>query len=511
MEKYIRLIYKIKKPLMIVFIMLNLFAIFGITQIKIKTDFDVFKTQDSKYIKNQEILETYFPDSDQMIVVTEYNEEIKDKILDFQQKASDLPGIKFVKGIEEDALELPFVIEELSPIKTVNDETYAVLSIFPNDQFDFSQLKQIEQYLEDDGITYYISGDKYMQNKIFDYLILILLAIIPLVIFILFNIFRFQMKSVKATILSVLPAIIAALWMLGFAGILGNEVSILTVLAPIFTIIIGSADGLHFISHVQEYLDEKNSMKTSIGKALSMVGVPMIITTITSVAGFIALLFMNTKAIHDLAIYASIGITLAGIITWIILPAICSFEKIDIRKKSTKHDIKLPFKKLVGWPSFVIVGLIIVSAFWGIPKLKTEFNQLMMYKKSTVVSKSFEKIMSVNEGTIPLFALIENNNLPLDKQVTDKVDDFSNALLDSGNATKVISFYNVLDTIKEQMPGNMPLDIDRLSSLDIYDELISEKYSKIIVFPKDLSNQTIESIVSIAGDHDHILLSGLNL
>ena len=511
MEKYTKWIFKFKKPLMVLFVLINLTAIYGITRIKIGTEFDIFKTQNSQYAVNLETLNAAFPSSDEMIVVCEYDEALKEAILDFEDAARSLDGIKLVKGIEETDNALPISVEAISPIKTVNGTTYAVITLFPKESFGFSELKEMEQTLKDAGLTYYISGDKYMQNKIFDYLLIILLAILPFAIIILFNIFRVQMKSIKATILSVLPAVIAALWTLGFAGLLGNKVSVLTVLAPIFTIIIGSADGLHFNSHVQEYLDEKNSMQDSIAKTLRMVGVPMIITTVTSVAGFISLLFMNTAAIHDLAVYTSIGIALAGIITFVFLPTINSFDKIDITKKKASQGINLPFEKLMGWPSYLILVAIVVCAFFGIPKIKTEFNQLMLYKDYTAVSKNFDKVMEVNEGTIPMFALIENGGNPMDAVVAEEADAFSEALLDSGEATKVVSLYTVLASIREEMPQGMQVDAAMLTGTDIYSEMVSDEYSKIMIFPKDLNNATIEGIVKTSEGYDNIMLSGTQL
>ncbi len=505
MKKYIELIYKANKPIMVLFVLLNLLAIYGLTQLKLETSFDVFKTQDSEYIHNMNVLEENFPSSDQIIVVTEYSDDIKDKISDFENFAAELNGIKYVKGTESG---LPIKAEELSAIKTVDGKEYATLVLLPNDDFNFDDLKSIEDYLQDENIEYYIGGDKYMQNKIFDYLLFILLVIPPIILIILFTIFRIQMGSIKGTLISVLPAGIAALWTLGFAGLIGNQVSILTVLAPIFTIIIGSADGLHFTSHVQEYLNDGNTMKESLTKSLKMVGVPMIITTVTSVAGFVSLVFMKTSAVHDLAIFASIGIALAGIITWLIVPTINSFEKIDIRKNSKSKGINIPFNKLFGWPALAIAAVIIVTAFFGIPKITTEFNQLMMYKDYTEVSKSFEKIMEINGGTIPVFALVENDGDPMSDDVKEQVNEYSQELLDSGHVSKVVSFYSILDIIEQNIPNKSMLSMIDFTNQDIYKELVNEKYSKVIIYPVDLNNDTIEDIINISGEDGDILLAG---
>ena len=489
MKKYINFIYKFKKPIIAIFILINLAAIFGLTQLKIKTDFNIFKIENSEYAKNFDLLEDNFPSSDQLLLVCEYNEEIKSTLIDFEAFAEGLTGIKYVKGIDGEVLDIPIDIKEFSPIRESDGKEYAVLTLFPNDDFGYKQLRSIEDYLKERNIIYFMGGDKYMQNKLFDYLILILATIPPFILAILFIIFRMQMKSIKATVMSVLPAGIAALWTLGFSGLIGNQVSILTVLAPIFTIIIGSADGLHFISHVQEHLEEGECMKDSLTSSLKMVGVPMIITTLTSVAGFVALVFIGTAAIHDLAIYASIGITLAGIITFIMLPSINSLEKVDISKKKNTRGINIPFNKLFGLPSILIVAAIVVVSFFGLPRLKTEFNQLMMYKNYTEVAKSFDKIMQINNGTIPVFALLENNGQPLGSDTADKSAEFTSALLDSEHVSSVVSINSIMNTILGKLPPNIKAENFDLSRLEMYKELANEKYNKIIIFPKDLNNE----------------------
>ena len=510
MKKYIDFIYKARKPLLVLFVLLNVLAIYGLTQIKIETDFDIFKTQNSEYSRNLKVLEENFPSSDQMIVLTEYSDEEKDIIEDFEDFAASLEGVTLVKGVSDDT-GLPITIDELSPIKTVDGKSYAVTTLFPDEGFGFGQLKSMEDYLDDTGLEYYISGDKYMQTKIFDYLIFILAAVLPVAIIILINVFRMQMKSIKATMLSMLPAVIAALWTLGFAGLLSSNVSILTVLAPIFTIIIGSADGLHFISHVQEYLEERSDMRTALKKSMSMVGVPMIITTITSVAGFVALLFMNTKAVFDLAIFASIGIALAGVITWVILPAIISLEKVNVRKKSKARSINIPFKKAAGWPSLVLVALIGIAAIFGIPHVKTEFNQLMLYRNYTEVAKSFDKIMEVNDGTIPLFALVEHGGDPMGEKTVQDAGGFTQELMDSGAVSKVLSLYTVIDSIKEELPASVPLSAAAVSGTAVYEQMVSDEYSKIIIFPADLDNATIEEIIKVSAEYDDIIIAGTQL
>lgn len=512
MSAYINAIYKHQKKFLVLFILMNLLALYGLFQLKIETSFDVFKVSNSAYLENFNILEEQFPTSDQTIVMIENASESRSEIEQFEADIAALEGVSFVKGLSTES-ELPINMgTALSPIKTIDGVDYGIITIFPNQSFDFDDLKQIERLLEDHHLTYYMSGNAYMQNKIFDYLLLILLFIPPSALFILFNIFRLQMRSVKGTLLSIMPAGIAALWTLGFVGLMGNQVSVLTVLAPIFTIIIGSADGLHFISHIQEHLEDGHDMRDSLTYALSMVGIPMVITTVTSVAGFVSLMFMNTAAIHDLALYASLGIALAGVATWLIIPLINSFEHLDIRKKATGKHLDFPFRKIWGVPSLVISALIILISIFGLPLINTEFNQLMMYKDSTDVSKSFEKIMKINEGTIPIFALIPHNGDPFDPAVSAKVNAYTDALEADKHISKTLSIHKIIKTIipDSMDAARLPQLLQALQSQSVYKELVSDDYIKVIIFPMDLNNETIEKLIALTNDAD-IKLAGTQL
>ncbi len=506
MKKYIDFIYRFQKPLMLLFVIINITAIYGIFQLNIQTNFDIFKIENSQYQENMNLLVDQFSTSDQMIIMISNYDQAVDKVTHFEDKLEAIDTIKYVKRVEA-TNGLPD-IEALKTTKQVDGVTYGIITVFPDESFRFADLKDIENLLKDADFDYAISGNQYMQNKIFDYLLYILLLIPPSALFILFNIFRLQMRSAKATLLSIMPAGIAALWTLGFAGLIGNEISILTVLAPIFTIIIGSADGLHFISHVQEHLESGDDMRASLTKTLKMVGMPMVITTVTSVAGFISLLFMQTKAIYDLAIFASIGITLAGIATWFIIPLINSFEKLNIHKKKNTKGIEIDLKKLWGRPALIFTAVVIIVSAYFIPKIQTEFNQLMMYKSSTEVSKSFTRIMDVNEGTIPIFALVPYSGNPLSSETTDLVNRFSTAMKAEANVTKIISINEIVSTIQAQ---GIAFDPSMLMGSDMASEFMSESYLKVILFPKDLNNATIQEIERVGNEFPEIKLAGTQL
>lgn len=68
---------------------------------------------------------------------------------------------------------------ELSTIYKNNNKLYASFTIFPKNNFSNDNLTTIEGYLDNNNINYFASGNLFMQQKIIDYILLILLFIPP--------------------------------------------------------------------------------------------------------------------------------------------------------------------------------------------------------------------------------------------------------------------------------------------------------------------------------------------
>ncbi|QWB96203.1 MMPL family transporter [Mycoplasmatota bacterium] len=409
MKKYTNFIFSNKKILFILFMLLNISALIGITQIKLDTNFSSFSPTSSIYQDRLDDLESIFGELNQLVIVTEVN-DLTDTVLEdvhaIQSQLSALGSVTYVEGAAPDELLIngtlvPYaslskeqiinyyaVFEDFSPLKIEGDQYTYVYTLFITDDFTASNITAIEDILDTYSYDSYISGDTYNQLKITDYIIKILLLLPPLALIIIFLVFRWQMGAIKPTLLSVLPAGIGALWTFGIIGWIGNEVSILTAIVPIFIIVIGSADGLHFMSHYQDSIAEGKPTKEALLSTLKLVGIPMIVTTLTSIAGFLSLLTIDTESIKDLSVYSGVGILLAGIATWYVLPLILS-TGINISRKNNKEAKFNPaksLKKLIGLPSLLLVLIIVIVSSLNYGKINNEFNMLMVYKDSTIVA-----------------------------------------------------------------------------------------------------------------------------
>jgi predicted RND superfamily exporter protein len=253
-------------------------------------------------------------------------------------------------------------------------------------------------------------------------------------------------------------------------------------------------------------MEGKNN-KDALISTLKIVGIPMIVTTLTSMAGFLSLLSISTSSIKDLSIYSAVGILLAGVATWYVLPLILS-NNINVKRKkeaNQKFDIARGLKKLIGIPSLIFIGIIITVTFFFFDDINNEFNMLMVYKDTTIVNINAEKVGEVNGGSIPIYVTIktEDDIISLDnanyiKSITDDL----NALDEVNKVVNPFELINIIYTNQTSLdvPNDMVLNnlFNQISSdpNNTINDLISfdNNVVRLLVFPNDLKNETLEVI-----------------
>ena len=531
MKKYVHFINNNKKILIIIFMIVNIIALVGVTKIRFNTEFSIFSTKESVYQNRLDELEETFGDLNQIIVLVEhpnFNDETIQDLRYIQANIELMENIDYVQGVAPKELVINNAVVQIedisssqlltyydsfgkfSPLIVEEDTYYSTFTVFISNDFGNKDINKIENILDTFDYSTFISGDSYNQLKISDYIFKILLMLPPLAIIVILLVFKWQMGAFKPTLMSILPAAMGSLWTFGFIGWLGNEVTLLTAIVPILIIVIGSADGLHFMSHFQDAKNDGKDNIIGLTNTLNLVGIPMIVTTLTSIAGFLSLLTIQTESVFDLAIFSSIGILFAGIATWYVLPLLL-VGNIDIlpnKSHKKKIDLSSYLRKLWGIPSFIIVLIVLIITVFSFSHIDNEFNMLMIYKKSTIVNKNAEKIQEVNGGSIPIFVTIKLDSTPISLTSLDEVNDLADELNNFDKVSKVINPYEFMNLIyKTNFDDDIPNDIvlnNIYSGIisnknNIIDNLISvdETTVRLLVFTNDLDNDTLTEIEEV--------------
>ena len=104
--------------------------------------------------------------------------------------------------------------------------------------------------------------------------------------------------------------------------------NLVTVISPIFVIVMGAADGLHYSSHFMDNMKKYSDRRQLTVETMGMVGMPIFLTTITTMAGFASLTWTEVVPMRQMGIFVSLGIGYAGVLSLFFLPALLSRVKL---------------------------------------------------------------------------------------------------------------------------------------------------------------------------------------
>ena len=352
------------------------------------------------------------------------------------------------------------------------------------------------------GVEITLSGNPVIFATVLDIMSWFLLIIPPLVIGLLIGVFYLTIGDLRLSALSLLPAGLGALWTFGFIFGLGLKVDIVTLLVPIFVIVMGSADGLHFVTHFQESAQQSDSVGR-VRAALSEVGVPMILTTVSTAAGFLSLLATGVSPIRQLGLFAAIGICFAGVISFFSLPALLSRVTV---KKTGKNALLGPrvttgLKALVRsrTPAIVLCGAIVVFAAIFIPRLHVDSDQLFFFKDGDPVREAFAKTEEVFGGATPLAGeFVFEPAQGLDG--LDRVAAVSRELEQLPGIRRVFSAADVAAALSpEEMRDLVTGGIDFPLG-----DMVSTDGLRFMVFPSDFTTEDLETWVAFAEETPEI-------
>ena len=172
---------------------------------------------------------------------------------------------------------------------------------------------------------------------------------------------------------------IATLASLGIYGLMGNKTNMVTVVIPVLVAVLGIADAVHLpttFNDLRKKMPDADHREL-VAKALRHVMMPCLLTTLTTVGCFLALVSSPMLVIRQLGIYSAIGIGAALVATYIMMTAaLCALPE-DYRppKHTTLNRFldSVRFLVIRRTTAVVMVMLLVVGAsLWGASKVEVD-------------------------------------------------------------------------------------------------------------------------------------------
>ncbi len=200
-------------------------------------------------------------------------------------------------------------------------------------------------------------------------------------------------RNWKSFFLIMLPVLFGGVIALAGLALLEREVSAISL--GIGSILLGiSVDyALHLYSHYRQFGHPETILK--------QLSTPILLSTITTSSAFLSLLFINSKVLNDLGIFAAISVLNAALFTLVVLPHFFS-KKTKLEKPAKNNfitriaSIDLSKKRMVIWSIIVVTLLFTLVSHKVI--FKADMNEFNFMTNKTANAEKLLNNLTGNNG-----------------------------------------------------------------------------------------------------------------
>jgi len=312
----------------------------------------------------------------------------------------------------------------------------------------------------------YITGMPVINVTINESMIADNLLLIPLIVIVLLGVLFFSFRRLTFVILPLLTVVIAVIWTVGTAVLVGIKLSILTTILPVILLAVGSAYGIHVVTHYAEDtlnktlpVDEHRQLVLELVRKLFK---PVFLAALTTLAGFISFCFTPIVPIQEFGFLASVGVVVSFVVAVTFIPAILLIrgprtlkprrgEKTGEDRFSNKITgifLGIEQKKVL---VLVIAVLVAGISIYGLSKVIVDNVMVEWFHISTDISRSDHFVREFFGGSKELNLVIEADTTEelLHPDVLQAVDNLSVYLDKLPEVGKVVGFTDIIKRINQ--------------------------------------------------------------
>ncbi len=231
-----------------------------------------------------------------------------------------------------------------------------------------------------DGDTLYIYGDAYFDTVMSEEMESDLVILFPLAILIMVALLFASFVTIRGILLPIAIVLLSVAVAMGAMALLGFPMTMMSFIAPILLLAIGIADAIHVLNRYNEEIAKGVEKRQAILTTMQEMKTPVVMTSLTTAAGFLSLLSAFLVPQRHFGIVTAIGVLAAMLFSLVLIPAIFSILK-KPRVRDLKKGLRPLTRVLLGFEKIIIghrrtvlfVSLIIFGVMLaGIPRLRVE-------------------------------------------------------------------------------------------------------------------------------------------
>lgn len=500
MKKFGKVVVKLRIPILVLSFLLLIPSVLGYFNTRVNYDILYYLPSDIDTMQGQDILlDDFGKGAYAMVVVDRMNKSNVSKLVKKVEGVDHVASVISYSGIVGDDVPSEILPDKFRSYFENEDSGATLFAIFFDDTTSSDDTMKAIQEVRDvtdnqcyiAGMSAVVTDTKTMAEKETPFYVLVAVVLVCIVLAIF-------MDSFLVPVFFMLSIGMAIVYNLGSNYFLGEVSYITKALAAVLQLGV-TLDYSIFLWHSYKEAkeetpdDHQEAMAVAIGNTLtSVVG-----SSITTVAGFIALCFMSFTLGLDLGVVMAKGVVLGVIGCVTILPSlILTFDK--ALEKTMHREIMPNFDKPArwivnhSWIFLIIFVLLLGPAIYGYNNTKVYYDLSDTLPEKLNCSQANKLLADNFDGTNSIYMILADSNLSAED---------SNAMMNEVNDLDGISFALSIDSA---LGGEIPTEMlpDSLVS-----ELKGDEYQIMMVstnytIASDEINDQINKVDAIAKKYD---------
>ncbi|MFH1360239.1 MAG: MMPL family transporter [Candidatus Omnitrophota bacterium] len=292
----------------------------------------------------------------------------------------------------------------------------------------------------------------------------------PLAGLVIFLLMWFFFRSATLIVAPMLLAVATVLITMGLLIGFGFPVHIMSSMIPIFLMPIAVLDSVHILSEFFDKYQRFKDKKKTILFVMDELFMPMLFTSLTSMAGFFSLSFAPIPPVQIFGIYVALGVGIAWILTMSFIPAFVMFipenslrnfgskgheEKFSLidRFLVTMRTIAVEKSKMV----LSITVILIALSVYGISHIQVNDNPVRWFEANHPIRVADRVLNQHFSGTYTAYLVLEakdgESEIFLEPAMLSYVENLQKQLVQSDLAGKSLSLADIVKKIYYELLG----------------------------------------------------------
>ena len=337
-----------------------------------------------------------------------------------------------------------------------------------------------------------------------------------------------SLRSFAGVLMILFVIILSLIGMMGsmgwIRGLTGSErfvFSIMNTSMPIILMTIANSDSVHFLTKFFKKLRITGDKAKAIEQSIDSLMLPIFLTSLTTAAAFLSLVFAPIEYMTGYGVSIAIGISWAWILSITLLPSLIMLKNWPLNSRAIRkpglleHIVNKLGSTIIKLPRSILIGglLLVAIGIYGIKLVTTEVNMYSFFEKGNKIRDSLEFLDKKMLGSMNLVFLL--NGDMKDPELLQQISRLQDYVEKNPSVSTTISIADVIKrmhrTVMDDDPDYEIVPDERAKVNNLYtmysmsgdpedfSTLVDYEYSKALV-TAILKNVSTESSVLFVND-----------